>query len=184
MNRLAMILPLASIAACGSEPDVKMENASVAEVAEEMRQAGAAKSLNPGKWEHKIDLIEFDMPGMSPAEKSVIQNAIDRVQRYEHCLTPEQAAKPSEDFFTQANQNCRFEHYEWANGKIDMKMNCTTAEGQMTMVQTGRYGADAFSTAMTQTTSAGGTQHMSIKAKVEARRIGDCDGKEQAEAGN
>ena len=184
MNRLLVALPLLAATACGNEPGVKMENASVAEVAEEMREAGTATSLNPGKWEHKIDLIEFDMPGMPPEAKSMMQNAIDRVQRYEHCLTPEQAARPSEDFFTQANQDCRFEHYEWANGKIDMKMNCTTPEGRMTMVQTGRYEPDAFSTAMTQDISAGGTQRMSIKDKVEARRIGDCDGKEQVQAGN
>ena len=40
MTKLLLALPLACLAACNSEPEVKMENASVGEVAREMRKAG------------------------------------------------------------------------------------------------------------------------------------------------
>ena len=49
MTRLVLTLPLIALAACGNEPDVKMENASVSEVAKEMsKQAGASDSFNTG----------------------------------------------------------------------------------------------------------------------------------------
>ncbi len=185
MNRLLAALPLLAAAACGSEPDVRMENASIEEVAREMRQAGTAETLKPGKWQHKITLLEFDIPGMPPEARSMMQNAMDRVQQYEHCLTPEQAAKPSEDFFTQANQDCRFDHYQWSGGKIDMKMSCSTPQGRMTMVQTGQYRPDGFSTSMTQVIDGGpGGKGMTIKAEVVGTRVGDCDGTEKAQLGN
>ncbi len=129
MNRLIVAIPLLAVAACSSEPEVKMDNASVSEVAKEMRKAETARFLNPGKWEHVVTLLEMDVPGMPPEAKSMMQQAMAKAQKFDHCLTPEQAAKPSEDFFTKADQNCRFEHYEWGDGKIDMKMNCTHAAG-------------------------------------------------------
>ena len=50
MNRLLFALPLILLTACGNEPDVQMENASVSEVAREMqKQAGTSGSfITPG----------------------------------------------------------------------------------------------------------------------------------------
>lgn len=187
MSRLHLALPLIALAACSNEPEVKMENASVTEVAQEMREAGTAKHLNPGKWQHKVTLLEMDVPGMPPEVRSMMQQGISQVQQFDHCLTPEQAKKPGEDFFTKASQNCRYEHFNWGDGKIDLKMNCTTPEGRMTMVQTGTYQKDSFSMAVTQVvqgTGAGSAGQMTIKARLDAQRVGDCDGNEKVEVGN
>ena len=68
MNRLALVLPLVALAACSNEPEVEMKNASVGEVAEEMRkQGGAERFVDPGKWQQAVTLVEIEAPGM-PAE--------------------------------------------------------------------------------------------------------------------
>ncbi len=187
MNRLLFALPLFALAACSNEPEVKMENASMAEVAQEMREAGTATFLNPGKWQHTVTLLEMDVPGMPPEARSMMQQAMKKVQQYDHCLTPEQAKRPSEDFFAKAGQKCRYEHFNWGDGKIDLKLNCSAPQGRLTMVQTGEYQPDGFTMAVTQifeSEVAGGPGQMTVKAKVDARRIGDCDGEDKAQVGN
>jgi hypothetical protein len=104
MNRLLLALPLIAVAACSNEPDVKMENASVAEVAQEMRKQGGDSSfVEPGKWQQTMTLLEMDAPGMPPEAKQMMQRAMDKAQVHEVCLTPEQAKSPKEDFFSGAD---------------------------------------------------------------------------------
>lgn len=179
MKRLALALPLMLLAACDSSPEVKVDNAKPSEVAEQMQKAGTANFLNPGKWQHTTTVVEMDMPGTPPEVRSMMQNSANRVHQVETCLTADQAKKPSADFFTQADQKCTFEHFQWSGGKIDMKMNCKMPQGDMTMTQVGQYQPDSYSMEMTQVidTAAAGAKQMTIKAKVDAKRVGDCDGK-------
>lgn len=86
MTRALLALPLLFVAACSSEPNVKMENASVAEVAEEMREAGNDRFINPGKWEQTVTLESIDAPGMPPEAKSMMQKAMGDAQVHEVCL--------------------------------------------------------------------------------------------------
>ena len=187
MTRLVLTLPLIALAACGNEPDVKMENATISEVAKEMgRQSGAGDSfITPGKWQQTVKLIEIEAPGMPPQAREMMQKAMGEVQQVEHCLTPEQARKPPEDFFAKADQNCRYDHFNWGGGKIDLQLNCTLPQGSMTMVQTGEYRPGGYSMAVSQTIKNAGTaQEMVMKMTVDARRVGDCDGNEPIQGGN
>lgn len=186
MNRLALVLPLISLAACGNDPEVKMENASVGEVAQEMRkQAGTSGSfITPGKWQQTVKLLEIEAPGMPPEAKEIMQKAMGELQQVEHCLTAEQAKRPPEDFFAKAN-DCRYDHFNWGGGKIDLKLTCTVPQGSMTMVQTGEYQPGGYSMAVTQTIgNAASAQPMVMKMSVDARRVGDCDGNEKVQVGS
>lgn len=186
MTRLALLIPLFALAACGSEPDVKMENATVGEVAQELRKQGADESfVNPGKWQQTVTLMEIDAPGMPPEARQMMQGAMDQAQVHEVCLTPEQAKSPKEDFFTGADQNCRYEHFNWGDGKIDLKLNCKHPNATQTMAMTGTYEPDAYSMTMRMTNEGGGPQgQMTMQMKVDARRVGACDGDEKVQVGN
>ena len=185
MKRFALTLPLIALAACGSEPEVKMENASVGEVAKEMRETGREAFVNPGKWQQVVTLVSIDAPGMPPEAKSMMQQAMEKAQVHEVCLTPDQAKSPKEDFFTGADQNCRYEHFNWGAGKIDLKLNCKHPNASQTMVLVGDYQPDSYS--MTMTATNGGKtamEQMVMTMKVDARRLGACDGKENVQVGN
>ena len=55
---LILISCMGALAACNSEPEVKMENASVGEVAKEMRkQAGNDSFINPGQWKQTVTMV-------------------------------------------------------------------------------------------------------------------------------
>ena len=104
---------------------------------------------------------------------------------HEVCLTPEQAKSPKEDFFSGADKNCRYEHFNWGGGKIDLKLNCKHPNATQTMAMVGSYSPEAYTMTMTATNVGGGPAgEMTMKMKVDAKRIGDCDGKEKVEVGN
>ncbi len=190
MNKLLLakpLIPLALImlAACDSSPDVDMENASMGEVAKEMGKAGDDWFVNPGKWQQVVTLVDIEAPGMPPEAKSMMQKAMGEPQTHEVCLTEAQAKNPKEDFFTGADQNCRYEHFKWGDGKIDLKLNCKHPNATQTMVLTGDYDRDSYTMAMTATNVGGGPmEQMVMKMRVDAKRIGKCDGTEAADVAN
>lgn len=185
MTRALLALPLLFVAACSSEPDVKMENASVAEVAEEMREAGNDRFINPGKWEQTVTLESIDAPGMPPEAKSMMQKAMGDAQVHEVCLSPEEAKSPKEDFFSGADKNCRYEHFNWGDGKIDLKLNCKHPNATQTMLLVGNYDPNSYTMTMTASNAGGGAmEQMVMKMKVEAKRVGACDEGKPAGASN
>jgi hypothetical protein len=186
MTRLLLALPLILIAACNKDPEVKMENATVGEVAKEMsKQGGSDSFVNPGRWQQTVALLEMDAPGMPPEAKSMMQRAMEKVQVHTVCLTEAQAKSPKEDFFTGADQNCRYEHFNWGDGKIDLKLNCKHPNATQTMVLVGDYQPDSYTMTMTATNEGKGPmEQMVMKTKVDARRVGACDDKENVQVGN
>lgn len=186
MKRLMLFMPLMMVAACGSEPDVKLENASADEVAEEMRRQGGDEAfISPGKWQQTVTLLKVDAPGMPPEAREMMQRAMDQAQVHDVCLTPEQARSPKEDFFTGADKNCRYEHFNWGGGKIDLKMNCKHPNATQTMAMVGSYEPDNYTMTMTMTNAGEGlAEMMTLTMKVDAKRVGPCDGEEKVQVGN
>ena len=173
--RMIAATPLLLLAACGSADEVEMKNASIGEVAQEMRKQGDEGFVNPGRWEQKATLVSIDAPGMPPEAKEMMGRAMGQVQVHDVCLTREQAKSPREDFFAGADKNCRYEHFNWGGGKIDLKLNCEHPNATQTMVLTGDYKPNSYTMAMTATNSGGGPGgEMVIKMRVEAKRVGEC----------
>ena len=169
------IIPILALSGCGSDDRVAMENASVSEVANEMRDARTANFVNPGKWQQTATLVSIEAPGMPPAAREMMGRAMGDAQVHEVCLTPEQAKSPREDFFTGADKNCRYEHFNWGGGKIDLKLNCQHENASQTMALVGEYEPDSYTMSMTATNQGRGpAEQMVMKMKVDARRVGEC----------
>lgn len=172
------LIPLLALAACGSGDEVSLENASVGDVAEAVRDKGSARFINPGKWEQKATLISIEAPGMPPEAKEMMGKAMGQARVHGVCLTPEEAKSPREDFFAGTDRNCRYEHFRWGDGKIDLKLNCKHPNATQTMLLVGEYEPDSYVMTMTSTTEgAGPMEQMTMKMRVDARRVGDCDAK-------
>ena len=183
---LILVSSMAMLAACNSEPEVKMENASVGEVAQEMRkQASNDRFINPGQWQQTVTLVSIDAPGMPPEAKSMMEQAMGQAQVHNVCLSAEQAKSPKEDFFAGADKNCRYEHFNWGAGKIDLKLNCKHPGATQTMVLVGDYEPDSYTMTMTATNEGGGPSgQMVMTMKVDAERTGECTAEKRAEGGN
>ena len=176
MRHALIVLTATLLAACGSSDTVEMDNASANEVAEEMAKKTYVAFVNPGQWEQTATLLEIDAPGIPAQYADAIKKQMGQSQVNRTCLTPEQTKNPKEDFFTGADKNCRYEHFKWGGGKIDMKLLCTHPQATQTMEMAGTYKADSYQMAMTVASKGSSpVENMTMKMKVDAKRVGDCD---------
>jgi hypothetical protein len=179
MNRAILLIGLAvPLAACGS-PTVDEKNASVEEVTEKVRRASDEKGLvNPGKWVSTVTIEDMVIPGMPAGAAEQMKRMAAQSHTGESCLTPEEARKPQGDFFG-ANDKCRYDHFTMGGGKIDAKMQCEDKGASQVMQMNGTYSPDAYTMRMTSMiTNPSGPGTMTMKMKVEAKRVGPCTGKE------
>jgi len=101
------------------------------------------------------------------------------------CLTPEDVKKPKEDFFAGQNKGCRYDRFTMGDGKIDAVMRCGGEQATQVMHMAGTYSPDSYQMKMSSKVEAaakGAEGSMEMRVRVDARRIGECTGKE-SEAG-
>ena len=148
--RPAFVLLAGALAACsGSDPDVDARNASVGEVAEQVRGAtGEQGFVRPGKWVSEVTVEEISAPGMPAQVREQMKGMMAKRNSYESCLTPEEAKRPKEDFFAGKDNQCRYEHFTMGDGKIDARMQCSHEGMTQTMEMAGTYSPDSYKMVM------------------------------------
>jgi hypothetical protein len=173
---LACALP---VAACSNDPQVDARNASAEEVANQLAAAGSSDQfVRPGKWQSRIQIEKFEMPGAPPEAAEAMRGMQRNAQVHESCLTPEEAKRPKEDFFAGGSKDCRYDHFTMGNGKLDAVMKCSTRGIAQTMAMQGTYSPDSYQMRMTMKADAGPVAGgMNMQMRVDAKRIGECDGK-------
>jgi hypothetical protein len=170
------------IVGCNKQPEVKATNASVAEVAEKVREASSSDSfVRPGLWQSKVTVEQLDMPGMTPEMAQRMKSAMASNQQHEFqsCLTQADVKQPKEDFFAGKNNQCRYDHFTMGGGKIDALMHCgSDGSGQTTMQMTGAYSPEGYQMQMSSKAEGGGPggTGMAMRMHVEAHRVGECTG--------
>ena len=137
-----------------------------------------------GEWAPSMDVseskdaftVKMEVPGMPP---EIAKANIGQKNSFESCMTPEQAAKPPSDFFTNNNQttNCTTESFAMAGGKLDATMICEdkNTPGKMRMTIKGDYQPTSYTATMTMVTDgAPNGGEMKITATTTGERIGEC----------
>src|SRR5436189_5922871 len=173
---IACALPLSG---CNKGPQVNEKNASVAEVAQKVREtAGDQAFVRPGLWESKVTIEKFEVPGMPPemAQRMKTMMAQNQEHGFQSCLTPEDVKRPKEDFFAGKNNQCRYDHFTMGGGKIDAAMRCGGKDGTQVMQMAGTYSPDNYQmqTSMDMKGGTGAEGNMAMTMRVEAQRIGEC----------
>ena len=177
---LACVVPLA---ACNSSPTVEAKNASVAEVAAKVDKAGGADEfISPGKWQTKAIIEELSAPDMPKGFADNMMATMAKRPATETCMTQADVKKPNADFFA-GNKNCRYDHFKMGGGVIDAKMRCSSGGHTQLMPLAGDYKPDEYHMAMTTemdrgtSAPAGGMGSMTMKMRVDGKRVGECDKK-------
>ena len=176
INRAILLLSLAiPLAACGSKSAVSEKNASVEEVANKVAEVSKAEgTIRPGQWQSKMTIEEMDMPGMPPDAQAEMKKMFAQSRVTENCVTPEEARQPNPKMFA-GNDRCRYDHFTMGSGKIDAEMHCNQQGASQVMTMAGTYGPEAYAMHMTSKTEGGPAgESMSMKMRVEAKRIGEC----------
>jgi hypothetical protein len=168
-----LALPLA-LAACNKGPSVEAKNETPQAVASKVAASGLR--MSPGRWEASTEVEKFDMPGMTPEMRDMMKKNLKKTA-FAACLTPEQAAKPNAGFFESKNNDCKFDNFSMAGGKIDATMTCAQAGVKQTMKMSGDYTPDSYKIHMEMNGSTQG-QAMSMAMTTAAKRVGACKGNE------
>lgn len=175
--RLIFVLPLALVgllAACdnAAEAPKTVEDAA--------RQAASLEKPKPGKYSSSVKVLEFDIPGLPPAQADQMKNMMGGLasQTHEFCLTAEEVAKGYEEMVRKSTEgNCTFEKFDASTNKLDARMSCEMDEGMKADVTLqGTMGATRSQMVMEIDQTAPGVPGGAIHTKMEVNneRIGDC----------
>lgn len=173
------VAALAMLGGCKKD-EVSVKDKSVEEVAKTV--PASAKPL-PGLYDTKMELVDVSMPGMGPQMQEQMKQAMTRTMRSnQFCLTAEEAAKGYEERVKQlaAKPDCKFDHYDLADGKLDAKLVCTTDKG-MTSAMSMQGMVSPEGSDLTMKSESSGAQMpgggMNMTMHVVSKRVGDCPAK-------
>lgn len=176
-------MALLPLAACG-EKRVTAENASVAEVAEKVKESGIAGDsfINPGQWETMVEITDVSIPGMPPEMAAQMKQHMAEGHSDRSCVTPEEAKKPREQFFGgEQMKHCKYDRFAFGGGRIDMTMQCAHESGmRQVMEMHGSYSGDAYRMDVQSdaTGGQGAMKTMRVAMRISGKRVGACTGKD------
>ena len=164
-----------SLAACKKEAVVAKDE-SVESVAKKVEAANLRPQ--PGRWEASMKFEKMDVPGMPPQAKEAMNKQMNVSQTFASCLTPEEANQPSGSFFQKGAENCKYEHFVMADGKIDATMTCKERNSEVKMTMAGSYSESQYDLRVTSEGEMQPGMPMSMEMSITARRTGECNGTE------
>ena len=173
----AALLALA-LAACGEE-------AKAPKTADEViAEAGEMERPDPGRYETKVELLEFSVPGLPPEQADRLKSMMGGVgaQASTYCLTAQEAGKGFEEQVRKMGQGqggleCEYNEFDVNRGKLAAEMTCTGPQGMNAAMKIdGKTTSRSTSMTMDMTQKAamipGG--EMKMKMKMDSTRVGDC----------
>jgi len=165
------------LAACHPKPSVNEKNASIEQVAESLREASDnGKFMRPGEWVSSVTVDQISMPGLPADAQGALKNGAGQVRTMQSCLAHQDAKQPPVQFLT-GNDQCRYDHFTMAHGKIDAKMRCSAHGAGKTIVMTGTYSPTSYQMTMQSNTDAPAGQGIAMRMHVEAKWTGECTAK-------
>jgi len=181
--RAAIILcgAVVALSGCG-EKTVTATNATPAEVAEKVASAQQSEQfISPGRWEATMTIHDMTIPGMPPEMAARMKSMTAKPKTFDSCVTPEEAKKPKEDFSSGNNdKSCRYDSFSMGAGVISAVMHCSSDGATQTMKMKGTYGPESYHIDI-DTSASGKSQAeaMTMSATMDAKRTGECTGKER-----
>jgi hypothetical protein len=122
----------------------------------------------------------MSMPGMPAQIQAQMKSAMASRQThsFKSCVTEADVKRPKEDFFAGKNNQCRYDHFTMAGGKIDAAMHCTNEGHDETMKLSGSYSAENYQMDVEMNASGGPEGSMSMKSHTVSHRTGECTAKD------
>ena len=175
--RMIALLPIALLAAGCGDDSVDMKNASVDEVARRKCATRAPTTSSSIRASGSSRSAWF--PSTRPACRRKRALRCRKQWIKSRCIRSaqhEEAKSPREDFFTGKDKSCRYEHFKWGGGKIDLKMRCEHPGANQVAELAGGARPRRYTMTMTATNEGSGPdEQFAMKMKVDAKHVGACD---------
>lgn len=181
MKTRFLMMPLLLLGGC-NDRSVDVKDAKPSEVAKKISETAVATRMRPGQWTYTTKVEKLEIPGLPPAAADAMKTARAGTE-VTVCLNEKDVAKPDAKMFGEADKSCKFDRFSMDGGKVAYEMTCKPERGgEMHAKVDGTYGPDQYAMSMqSETTMAGGGPGMTMIAKVEGKRIGECKAPEKGE---
>jgi hypothetical protein len=170
LRHLVPIAALMLLTGCQKQAEEEQNELSANEIAAQLE----GLKIDPGQWESTTRILSASGP--LPAE--ALQRMTGQTTKVSNCITPEQAARPSANFLAaQQNSDCTYQEFSMEGGRLTGRMTCSGGNlpGDMVTVMNGSYAPTSYDMTMDmQTAGLPGGITMTIKARTQGRRVGDC----------
>lgn len=167
-----------ALSACssGGDADKDGDGNITAEEAKNELASGGAIIMKPGEYEMKITFTELEAPGLPGATKDIMAREMTKGMTVKNCVTQEQIDNPSADMFGgQGDDTCKLDKFDRSGSSMTVAMTCTPPGGlKMVSSMKGSFAAESYTMDIEQKMTGMPTGDMSMKGRVEAKRVGDC----------
>ena len=175
-------LPLVAaiaLAGCSGTEDAAADGEVTGE--EVAAMASDMEKPQPGQYQTKIELLEFNIPGMGEAEvqqmRGFFEGALTAGNSF--CLTPEEAEKGWEQMVDEmAEADCTFQKFQAGGSSLDVEATCKGddgVEGKMKLAGTTSATSSSMTMEMEQAVpDMPGQGVVTMKMKMDSSRTGDC----------
>jgi Protein of unknown function (DUF3617) len=166
---------LLALSGCNKGADTDGDGkVSLTEAAKEMG-SGGAMAMKPGEWEVKVSFDSIDAPGLPANMSAMLKDKMGKGVAVKTCLTKDQVEKPGADFFGgAAENNCTFSEMDRSGNNMKVAMSCKKGIMTISNKMSGSFGAESYTMTMDQKTEGLPTGAMTMKGKIEGKRVGDC----------
>lgn len=178
--RLIHTLPLVAaiaLAGCGGDADTDADGKISGDEA-----AAAAANLvqpRPGQYNTKLDLLEFDAPGLPDGAKQQMQRifAGGLAEGNTFCLTPEDVAEngPEQMVKNLAESDCTMNSFKVSGNTVTADMQCPGENGgTRTVSMNGEMTAESSTMTMNMQQQIPNVGETRMTLRVASERVGDC----------
>jgi len=179
----ALLLPLA---ACNKGPsteqsaretgEIRLDNASMEEVAKQSAAADTKTAAQPGQWENSFQLVALEPGGIPEPYASKMKEEVGKPAKTETSCRKAEDIKPIDlSKLSPMQRGCTFPKYYVTGGKVDAVMECDTPAGKSRMTITGTQAKTSYDLTMTQRqTAPGQTKESSMTVRMTGKRLGEC----------
>jgi hypothetical protein len=177
--RLIHTAPLAAailLAACGGDADTDGSgDVSAEEVAAE---ASGMVQPRPGQYRASVELLEFDIPGMSETDKQQMQQIFSSglAEGNTFCMTEADVAENGAEQMVRslAESDCTMNTFNVSGGTVTAEMQCLENGAASTVKMDGQMTAESSTMTMERTGDVPNVGQTRMKMRVTSERIGDC----------
>ncbi len=167
-----------ALAACSSGGDADKDGdgkVTAEEASAEMAEGGKI-ALNPGEYEMNISFSEIDAPGIPAQAADMVKEQMAKGMTVKNCVTQEQIDNPGADMFGgQGDDTCKIDSLDRSGNDMKLQMTCSPSGGmKMVSNMEGSFAKESYTMNIEQKMTGMPTGDMSLKGKIEAKRLGDC----------
>lgn len=166
-----------ALAACSSGDADKDGDGNVsAEEASAEMSSGGNMNLIPGEYEMTVSFSEIEAPGIPAEAAGMMKAQMAKGMIVKNCVTQEQIENPGADMFGgQGDDTCKVDSLDRSGDSMKLQMTCNP-QGDMKMISNmdGSFAEDSYTMNIEQQMTGMPTGDMTLKGKIDARRIGDC----------